>query len=145
MLQLAARIVLKGKIPSTNRYWRFSKKSGVRVSSDAKKFKDYVYLSYLSQNKNRKKIAREHGVAIKIYWFCNKKCNGGDLDNKIKILLDALESVVYENDNQICSIEAHKFTNMGKNVMVVDIYEEISQKSARLPKNIETILESLNI
>lgn len=33
----------------------------------------------------------------------------GDLDNRIKILLDALEGIAFENDSQIIEIHARRF------------------------------------
>ena len=137
-MQFIARIILTKKPPSANRYWRCSKNGNVYVTNAAKLFKEYVYLSYLAQNKKRKTIEKNEQVYIKIYWICKKKCNGGDLDNKLKILLDAMEGSVYANDNQISGIESVKLTSSDVDMMVVEIF---TVKNVKIPDHIKNILQ----
>ena len=139
------KIVLTGKIPSANRYWRHGRRGNVnivRTSKEAKAFKEYVKLSYFSQNRGAARVMLEGSVKIKIFWFCSAKCNGGDLDNKIKILLDAMEGCVYRNDNQVVKIESSKIMHSGVNVLIVEA-EEVDPENLFVPEWAAEIAKSL--
>lgn len=43
-------------------------------------------------------------VAVVVVWYRARKA--GDLDNRLKVLLDCLAPLVYLNDRQVCSIHA---------------------------------------
>lgn len=93
--------------PSANRYWR--KYRNVMVLSDiAREYKRTAYL-----------LARAHGLrpikgdcAVSFTWY--RKRNAGDLDNRIKIVLDSLEGAAYEWDSQVVEIHAYR-ANDAKN------------------------------
>lgn len=94
--------------PSSNRYWRTvayidkrTKKlaAATFVSDEAKKYKQQVrILANLPRL-----IFGEISVSVKVF----RPRRSGDLDNRLKVLCDAMQGVVYENDSQI--VELHAF------------------------------------
>ncbi len=43
---------------------------------------------------------------VTMHWFRSRK--SGDLDNRIKILLDALQGAAYESDSQVVELHAYR-------------------------------------
>lgn len=93
---------------SVNRYWRMFRNRAV-LSSEAKAYKETVAL--IAQQNHQPMY---HGnVSVKIWVQPRTNKDGSpsrvilDLDNCLKVVLDALQGVVYENDKQIKHIEAH--------------------------------------
>lgn len=85
--------------PSANRYWRYAG-GKVYTSDEARSYKHVVAM-----------LARADGVtqmtgpvvlSVAIY----RARKAGDLDNFLKILIDALQGVFYRNDAQITEIHA---------------------------------------
>ena len=87
--------------PSSNRYWRFYRGVVVR-SSDAVQYKKAVAsaLRYAGVDLLNGDIS----VAMIVY----RPRQQGDLDNRIKILLDAMNGIVYVDDKQIAVIHAER-------------------------------------
>ena len=84
--------------PSANRYWRVWH-NRIVVTDEAQAYKQEIkYL--LSQAVPMKGLV---AVNFSVYRPRMK----GDLDNYNKIMFDALQGLVYENDNQI--VEIHSF------------------------------------
>ncbi len=87
--------------PSANRYWRsIVIKGAVRVllSSEARKYKAAVQSLVGSFPLMEGRI----GIVVRIY----RPKRIGDLGNRIKVLEDALQGVLFANDSQIERIEA---------------------------------------
>lgn len=85
--------------PSANRYWRYVRNHPV-VSADAKAYRDGAGM-----------MARHQGIApftgkVAMYIELYRPQKSGDLDNRIKILADALKGVAYNDDDQIVEIHA---------------------------------------
>lgn len=85
--------------PSANKNWRFAH-GRVIVSQEAANYKETV-----------KMLARVDGatlikgpVALTVDVYRPRK--SGDLDNYLKVLLDALQGVFYRNDSQVREIHA---------------------------------------
>ena len=86
--------------PSSNRYWRNYR--GHMVKSDEAR----------TYQQEAKILARVAGVfpvetalvKVKLAFF--RPAKRGDLDNRIKILLDALQGIAYEDDSQVKEIHA---------------------------------------
>lgn len=89
--------------PSANRYWRHV---GARVllSADARAYRETVATLAL--------VARVHplpeGVqcAVTLRWYRERR--SGDLDNRIKQVLDALRGVAYQDDSQVVELHAYR-------------------------------------
>ena len=97
-------IEIEGKIPSVNRYYRHTKQGHHYISKEGRDFKEK--LSWLA--KAKKVQPTSEPVELHLYWYCKKACNGGDLDNRLKVVLDALEGIIYKNDKQVVRISAEK-------------------------------------
>ena len=84
--------------PSANRYWGVSG-NRVYVTDEAKAYKAelrYMLNSYIPTNEL---------VAVNFSVFRPRK--KGDLDNYNKVMFDALQGLIYKNDDQI--VEIHSF------------------------------------
>lgn len=89
--------------PSANRYWRHVE-GRVVLSARARAYKATVATRAL--------VARVHplplGVecAVSVRWFRGRR--SGDLDNRIKIVLDALQGAAYVSDAQVVELHAYR-------------------------------------
>jgi crossover junction endodeoxyribonuclease RusA len=102
--------------PSSNRYWR-TVISGNRaltfVSDEAKQYKRFVKdIAGLDTP-----IYSEISVTVKIF----RPQRSGDLDNRLKVLFDALQGVVYANDSQIVEIHAFRFEDRPRPRVEVEV------------------------
>jgi crossover junction endodeoxyribonuclease RusA len=84
--------------PSANRYWRVWRNRAVRTK-DAENYRSAVAAIIGRQS------VYTGPVAVTMHWY--REARRGDLNNRTKILLDALEGCVYENDRQI--VEEHYY------------------------------------
>ena len=85
--------------PSANRYWRYVRNHPV-VSADAKAYRDGAGM--LARHQGMAPFTGPVALHIDLY---RPRCSG-DLDNRIKILADALKGVAYNDDDQIVEIHA---------------------------------------
>ena len=85
--------------PSANRYWIHTGR-GVVTSPEAKAYKQAVRLLVPEQM-----IVGDVAVNVSVY----RARKSGDLDNYLKVMLDALQGVLYANDNQITEIHAFRY------------------------------------
>lgn len=85
--------------PSANRYWRTWRNRAV-VSAEAKAYKQDVRCRLFG----RGDVTLEP-VGVRLLCEPPDK-RRRDLDNCLKVTLDALEGVLYENDRQVVEIEA---------------------------------------
>lgn len=86
--------------PSANRYWR-SVRGRVLVSAEARAYKERVR-AYFSR---ARPLTGPVGIDLRI--FRPRKI--GDLDNAIKVLLDALRGMAYLDDRQVVVIHAWRY------------------------------------
>ncbi len=99
------KIVVRGVLnypPSANVYWR-SSRGRVFVSSEARAYKAEVAALALTEN-----ITPMDGDLIICLDFYRPR-RAGDLDNRIKVCLDALNKLVWHDDSQIVEIHARRF------------------------------------
>jgi crossover junction endodeoxyribonuclease RusA len=85
--------------PSANRYWR---RAGSRLhrSNEAT---DYI--------RQASAMAAGHGCAtgdVLVVVEIHRPARRGDLDNRLKVLLDALRGVLYADDSQVASLVASR-------------------------------------
>ena len=88
--------------PSANRYWR-TFRNVVVVSDEARAYKTGV-----------KQSAKEQGAVVlsgpvAVYLDVYRSRKSGDLDNRLKVALDALKGVAFEDDAQVVEIHARRF------------------------------------
>ena len=92
---------------STNRYWRTFRGMTV-VSKEAKAYKKQV--TQIAQLSGCIKHNGNVSIDITLYPKCNKDGSTNakvmDLDSCLKVVLDALQGVAYDNDKQIKRINA---------------------------------------
>ena len=85
--------------PSNNRYWRTFRGRNV-VSAEAKSYKSEVAALCLEQG--LQPVDGPVAVTLRI----RRPAKRRDLDNHLKVLLDALEAYAYHNDNQVFALSA---------------------------------------
>ena len=89
--------------PSANRYWKVWRGRAVK-SKEARAYAELV--KYLAIQQRVK--APIHGdVEVTVKWYRQRRA--GDLDNRIKILLDAMKGIAFVDDKQIRRIHAERF------------------------------------
>ncbi len=91
--------------PSANRYWRKTKTGKVYLSEAAQVYRIDVGLRLRRQRPATGPVA----MTVRIY----RERMTGDLDNRLKILFDALRGKLYLDDDQI--VEIHAFRDDDKN------------------------------
>lgn len=91
--------------PSANRYWRNYRGQMVK-SAEAR---DYQSRAYFRARAEDVEIING-SVALELHLYRPQK--RGDLDNRLKVLIDSLQGVCYENDSQV--VEIHAFLNDDK-------------------------------
>lgn len=107
--------------PSANRLWRNCR--GVMVkSAEARQY--VLDVAVLARAARIRPLDGEVSVMIAVY----RPRKAGDLDNKIKIILDSLQGLAFMDDNQVVRIEAMRFDD-AKHPRVevrVEKYEEVA-------------------
>lgn len=63
-------------------------------------------------------LAGELKVTLDFY----RPARRGDLDNRIKVTLDALQGIAFKNDSQIVEIHARRFDDKANPRMVVSLW-----------------------
>jgi Holliday junction resolvase RusA-like endonuclease len=85
--------------PSSNRYWRVAQNRIYR-SADA-----IDYIQHVALLCNRAGVQPMQGdVRVTLHFY--RPAKRGDLDNRVKILLDAMRFHVYADDSQVAEIHA---------------------------------------
>ena len=80
--------------PSANRYWRNFSGRTVK-SKDARGYVGQVWAE--ARKKNVKPLKGD--VEVTILWYRSRKV--GDIDNRVKVLNDAMNGICFEDDKQI--------------------------------------------
>lgn len=88
--------------PSTNRLWRNFRGRAV-LSEEGRIYKSAAAL--LASQVCDKPLQGDIRITVKVY----RPRKSGDIDNRLKACLDALQGTVYENDSQIIEIHAYRF------------------------------------
>lgn len=88
--------------PSINHYWRVAR--GItHLSKDGRRWKDGAV--EIAKDAGLRKV--EGKVAVCIEWHRSRR--SGDLDNRIKVVLDALRGLAYKDDKQVVELHAWRF------------------------------------
>lgn len=88
--------------PSANRYWRVYNNRVVR-SEEANAYAQSVGL--ICSTAGIVPLDGDVGVTLRVY----RPQRSGDLDNRLKCCLDAMQGYGYHNDNQIVAIHATRY------------------------------------
>jgi crossover junction endodeoxyribonuclease RusA len=103
--------------PSANRYWRRAGKH-LYISQEARAYKrDAAITARLA---SVKPLDGNLAVSLRIY----RQRKAGDLDNKIKVCLDALNGIAYHDDNQIVEIHAYRYDDKANPRVEIDIHSK---------------------
>lgn len=89
--------------PSANRYWRVWRGRAVK-STEARKYQDNVRLMLL---RSRHLGPRNFQVRMTVDIY--RPAKRGDLDNSLKVIIDALKGIAYKDDSQVVEIHARRF------------------------------------
>jgi len=100
--------------PSVNRYWR-SYRGRVVVSAAAKAYRATV--AALMHTHQLEPLAGPVCVSITVY----RERKAGDLDNRIKIVLDAMQGIFYTNDKQVTELHCYLADDKHKPRCIVDV------------------------
>ena len=84
--------------PSANRYWRVYRGHPV-TSAEARAYKRRVQLTTRAR-------PLEGNVCVMLHWFRGRR--SGDLDNRLKVALDALRGIAFADDKQVVAILAYR-------------------------------------
>ena len=104
------RVELKLPYPvSANRYWRTAVVNGRARTYRSKEANDYRRaVQWLAKAERVKAHDGDYSLEFELHPRKNKDGSASgnviDLDNALKVALDALEGVIYENDNQVKQI-----------------------------------------
>jgi len=102
--------------PSVNRYWR-TVNGRMLVSAEARAYKKDA--GWLAKASGMQPIDGDVAITIAAY----RPQRRGDLDNVLKVLLDALISIAYEDDSQITEINAKRFDDKDNPRVEIDVVE----------------------
>jgi crossover junction endodeoxyribonuclease RusA len=83
--------------PSVNNYWKRTKSGGLYLTPKAKIFKKAVWAIY-NRLPEKRFFSKDLKVSVSIIFFQKRQ---SDIDNRIKAVLDSLQSVVFANDSQV--------------------------------------------
>lgn len=117
------RLVLPKPV-SSNRYWRVWGGRVVR-SSEARSYK--IACQIIATREKIKPIAGDVAIAIILHPKLTKKGAASktriDLDNALKVVIDALQGVAYANDSQVVSIKADLGCPVTNGGLTIDVRE----------------------
>lgn len=93
--------------PSANRYWRVYRGRAVK-SSDARDYSVLVFAAFRAQTTiaQRNALPLRGDVSVALRW--HRGARRGDLDNRIKVCLDAVRGLLFVDDSQVVSLSAER-------------------------------------
>jgi len=109
--------------PSANRYWRVPRPLGYPIlSREAREYKHNAGLDARSQGAQ----VLEGPIAVTVDVYRPRRA--GDLDNRIKVVLDTLNGVAWRDDDQITELHMRRFDDKAKPRLEVVILPIVEQK-----------------
>ena len=88
--------------PSANRYWRMVN-GHMTVSAEAKAYK--AEAGWAAKVAGIDVLDGPVAVTLRVY----RAQKSGDLDNRIKVILDSLKGVAWEDDSQVTELHAYRY------------------------------------
>jgi len=109
------RLYLETRVPSVNHYW---KTHGHRryLSIEGRMFKQLV----AQQAKIKQFELLEGDIEVVVHWFKKGK-RKGDLDNILKVIMDSLNGIGYQDDRQVKSIIATLWEQSGNDGVEIQV------------------------
>ena len=102
--------------PSANRYWRNYR--GITVTSeDALAYKAEV--GYIARSRGVQPLHGPVCLTLEMY----RPRRSGDLDNRLKCLIDSLNGIAWGDDSQITEIHAYRYDDKARPRVEVEIKE----------------------
>jgi len=92
--------------PSVNKLYRRGAKGHAHESSESKAYKEAISMLTSRYRQNGQCTFPSGDLSITVLW--HRSAKRGDLDNRVKILLDALAGTLFRNDKQIATIHAQR-------------------------------------
>lgn len=89
--------------PSSNRYWRKTNTGRVYVSEEARSYREQA--AWLAKIAGAELMTGALMMTLRIF----RPRKVGDSSNRIKVLEDALQGVLYKNDSQIVEHHIYRF------------------------------------
>jgi crossover junction endodeoxyribonuclease RusA len=102
--------------PSANTYWRHNR-GRTHVSNEARAYRTRVLLQVLTARDGRPPHVGPVVVTVTAY----RPARRGDLDNTLKVLLDALRGAAYQDDSQVVELHAMRFDDKANPRVVVSV------------------------
>lgn len=91
--------------PSSNRYWRNFRGQTVK-STEASEYQTRIkWIAKSKLGMDWRPLEGEVSLSIALY----RPRRSGDLSNRIKILEDSLQGILYVNDSQVTELHAYRF------------------------------------
>lgn len=101
--------------PSANRYWR-NVRGRTLKSREARRYA--VECQWLARAESDGALLQgEVAVTLRLY----RPSKRGDLDNRIKVVLDALQGVAYADDKQVIEIHAYRYDDKENPRIEIDV------------------------
>jgi crossover junction endodeoxyribonuclease RusA len=101
--------------PSANRYWRNFQGRTVK-SQEARNYQAQV--GWLAKVAGLSEpLDGDISVSLRVY----RQQRRGDLDNRIKVILDSLQGIAYEDDNQVVELHAYRYDDKENPRVVVQV------------------------
>lgn len=101
--------------PSANRYYRMAGRH-MHHSAEARAYIERV----AAVCKVCRVVPIRGPVGIRFTWYRGRR--SGDLDNRLKIILDALQGFCFESDAQVVQITATRHDDKGNGRAEVEVY-----------------------
>ena len=116
--------------PSVNRYWR-SCRGRVFLSAEAKQYKAQVALLA-----HAARLTPLQGEII-LYADVYRERRSGDLDNRLKAILDSLNKIAFNDDKQVVEIHARRFDDAKNPRVEIEVVEISAPESQAAQKGLK--------
>lgn len=103
--------------PSTNRYWRKTRNGRIYKSSEAAAYQ--MNAKHVALGAGLSPLSGRVAVTLRVF----RPIRRGDLDNRIKIVLDALQGVAFDDDKQVYELHAYLDDDKSNPRVVVTVDE----------------------
>jgi crossover junction endodeoxyribonuclease RusA len=114
----ALKFVINKLPPSLNVMYRKSKYGAIYKTKLAKEYMELVHQTIKEQNENIEILNCNVKVTIIMYQNDKRK---RDIDNILKVLLDAMNNIIYIDDSQITELHIKKVCSTENNKIEIEI------------------------
>jgi crossover junction endodeoxyribonuclease RusA len=109
--------------PSANRYWRSVPGRGVLLSAEARRYKEDAGMVALAAGV--RPVDGPVALTVTLY----RPAKRGDLDNRIKVLLDALGGgIAYRDDSQVVELHAYRLDDKDNPRVEVQVIRALTRR-----------------